>query len=149
MALQATAPLTDLYEDDETAWLETMAELIAEGRSEDLDLVHLREYLSDMAIRDRREVDNRLTVLLAHLLKWMYQAEKRSGSWRKTIRLQQQKLRRHASKGVLRRHAETALVEAYADAIQLACDETELPPETFPDECPYTVEQLLNGNLLT
>ncbi|WP_295428052.1 DUF29 family protein [uncultured Thiodictyon sp.] len=39
--------------------------------------------------------------------------------------------------------AET-ITNAYADAAQLASDETALPPETFPSHCPYTVEQLLD-----
>jgi hypothetical protein len=62
--------LRNLYETDETAWLETMADLIKQGRLQDLDYTHLGEYLEDMARRDRREVKSRLVTLLAHLLKW-------------------------------------------------------------------------------
>jgi len=41
--------LPALYERDETAWLEAMAELARDGRAEDLDLGHLADYLFDMA----------------------------------------------------------------------------------------------------
>ena len=51
--MPATAPelLTDLYTRDETAWLDTMADLIARGDVSELDFENLREYLTDMAIR--------------------------------------------------------------------------------------------------
>ena len=79
-----------------------MAELAAQGRLEELELSNLAEYLSEMARRDRREVKSRLTVLLAHLLKWRYQPDHRSGSWRGTIVTQRQELANLASRGVLR-----------------------------------------------
>ena len=50
------ASLPDLYEQDETAWLDIMSKLVAQGRFEELDCGHLSEYLADMAKRDRREV---------------------------------------------------------------------------------------------
>jgi Domain of unknown function DUF29 len=80
--------LPELYEADETAWLEAMSELIKQGRTADLDFPHLEEYLTDMAKRDRREVKSRLTVLLAHVLKREHQPEKCSKSWLRTILVQ-------------------------------------------------------------
>ena len=64
MVMQTTEPLSSLYEADETAWLEAMADLVRRRRYEDLDFENLGEYLADMARRDRREVESRLTVLL-------------------------------------------------------------------------------------
>ena len=52
---QAVSPSV-LYEQDETAWLEAMSELIRLGRLEEIDYPNLAEYLADMARRDRREV---------------------------------------------------------------------------------------------
>jgi hypothetical protein len=147
MAVQSVESLPDLYEQDETAWLDIMASLIREGRVEDLDLPNLAEYLADMARRDRREVESRMVVLLAHLLKWSQQPERRSRSWRATIIEQRQQLNRHASRGVLRNHAESVLPQAYADAIELAAAATGLSPEKWPADCPYTFEQLLTIEL--
>ncbi len=135
--------LSALYTEDETAWLEEMAKLIAQRRLQDLDLTNLEEYLTDMARRDRREVKSRLAVLLSHLLKWRYQAEHRSGSWRSTIVTQRQELVDLASHGVLRAHAEAVLAEAYVNAIEQAVAETGLPVETFPTECPFSLTELL------
>src|SRR3954447_20856746 len=116
MIQKAVAVLPDLYEPEETAWLEAMAELIRQGRWSDLDYPHLQEYLSDMARRDRREVQSRLTTLLAHVLKWVHQPEQPSRSWRATIIEQRQELTGLAGRGVLRNHAEAVLSAAYAEA---------------------------------
>lgn len=144
MIQRATTPLSQLYEADETAWLEEMSDLIQQGRWEDLDYAHLREYLGDMAARDRRKVESRLTTLLMHALKWIYQPEYRTQSWRFTILEQQLKLRRLVARGVLRNHAAAAISLVYPDAVALAAIETGLPAASFPTECPFTVDQLLS-----
>src|SRR2546423_7111340 len=102
---QALSPSV-LYEQDETAWLEAMAELIRLGRLDEVDYPNLAEYLADMARRDRREVESRLTTLIAHLLKWAHQPDSRSRSWRGTIIEQRQELEGLVGRGVLRNHAE-------------------------------------------
>jgi hypothetical protein len=92
MATVQANTLGILYEHDETAWLEAMAELIRMGRLDELDYANLAEYLSDMARRDRREVESRLSGLLSHVLKWVHQTDGRSGSWKGTIIEQRQEL---------------------------------------------------------
>ncbi len=148
MVVQTAENLALLYEADETAWLEAMAELIRQGRQEELDYANLREYLSDMAIRDRREVKSRLRVLLAHLLKWMHQPEKRAGSWRATILEQQDELEDQVQSSVLRNHAEAVMADAYRKALLRAWAETGIGEKTFPAECPWTLNQLLSADVL-
>jgi hypothetical protein len=143
MAVRLLDVLPALYERDETAWLEAMAELARDGRSGDLDLAHLAEYLSDMARRDRREVESRLVVLLAHLLKWGHQPDHRSRGWRATVIEQRQELVRLVGRGILRNHASDVLAEVYPQAVERAAAEAGLPPDRFPLECPYTLDQLL------
>ena len=142
MASAIAESLANLYTQDETAWLEAMAELVSRRDLAGLDLDNLREYLTDMASRDRREVKNRLVILLAHLLKWEFQPEKRSRSWRSTVLNQRQELADLAGRGVLRAHAETVLSEAYKNAVELAASETGLPSDSFPVDCSYTIEQV-------
>lgn len=149
MVAASKAQLPDLYEQDETAWLETMAELIQERRFGELDYASLSEYLTAMARRDKRAVENRLAVLLARVLKWAHQPERRSGSWRSSVATQRQKLRRLLTSCSVRRHALGSLHQAYADAVESATAETGLPAETFPKECPYTLEKLEVADLLT
>jgi hypothetical protein len=147
MASVTEESLSALYLEDETAWLEAMAELVRRGDLPSLDLENLAEYLSDMAKRDRREVKSRLIVLLVHLLKWEFQPEKRTRGWRTTVLTQRQELADLAGRGVLRAHAEAVLPEAYENAVELATSETALPNASFPAVCPYTVEQLLAVDL--
>jgi hypothetical protein len=148
VALPSTQ-LPALYEDDETAWLETMAELFRERRFDELDYASLFEYLSDMARRDRREVESRLKLLIAHLLKWTCQPEKRSGSWRATIEDQREELVALLESGTLRRHAATMLAKVYSRDMRRVMAETDLSATSFPKECPYTLEQLESEDLLT
>lgn len=138
----------ELYLRDETAWLDATAELVRAGRLDLVDTGSLAEYLTDMAIKDRREVLSRMIVLLAHLLKWQFQPNFRSGSWRATIGLQKGELIDLLESGTLRNHADDVLTKAYERAISAAVSDTGLPESAFPSACPYTVEQLLTADLL-
>jgi hypothetical protein len=143
MVQRTSAAMAALYEADETAWLEATADLIRHGRLDDVDLGILAEYLTDMARRDRREVLSRLRVLLAHLLKWEYQPERRSGSWLATILEQQGELRQIVESATLRNHATAVLADAYADARKQAAAETEMARGTFPGACPWDLDGAL------
>jgi hypothetical protein len=147
IARLTTVETPDLYKADETAWLEAMARLIREGNVAELDYTHLAEYLEDMARRDKREVASRLALLIAHLLKWRYQPERRSGGWRATVESQAQELRELLESGVLSNYAEEILARAYANGVRQAIAETGLDASTFPAECPYTMESLLAAEL--
>ncbi len=139
----------DLYERDETAWLDLMADLAAAGAIGRLDLGHLAEYLRDMAKRDRWDVTSRLERLVGHLLKWQFQPGHRGTSWRQTIRHQRQALNdTFADSRVLSNHAVERFPLVYRRAVADAADETGLPPPTFPADCPYTLEQVLDEGWL-
>ena len=144
MASTQAESLSVLYEQDETAWLEAMADLAIKGRYAELDHLHLSEYLADMAKRDHREVFSRLVILMSHLLKWQHQPDKRSGSWRGTIREQRRELRQLLESETLRKHARSVLLEAYAEACKQAADETEMSLGTFPPECNWELDELLS-----
>jgi len=133
----------DLYNKDETAWLDVMARLIAERRFGELDYEHLHEFLTDMARRDRREVLSRLTTLLMHLLKFKHQPDLRPNSSVKTIEEQRLELRDLLESGALRNHAHEVLAKAYERAVKLASIETGLSESTFPQACPLTIEGIL------
>jgi hypothetical protein len=144
MTQRTELALPDLYAEDETAWLDAMVDLLGAGAHAELDFASLREYLSDMAKRDRREVESRLVVLLAHVLKWVHQADQRSRSWRGSIVEQRQELKRLASRGILRKHAESVLADVYQEAMERAAAETGMAMEAFPAECAYSLDDLLS-----
>ena len=139
----ATSPMPSLLLQDETAWLEQTATLVAQGRFDEIDPDHLSEYLSDMARRDRREVVSRLTVLLTHLLKWERQAERRGGPWEATIMHQRQELQDLLESNTLRSHAQAMLPTAYERAVKQAVLETGTDESVFPAACAWSLEEIM------
>jgi hypothetical protein len=138
--------LADLYEPDETAWLEESSRRIRAGQLDELDYTNLATYLEDTSRSDRREVESRLETLVSHLLKWHYQPDQRSRSWRLTIAEQRRSLKRLLS-ATLRRHAEARLASCYEGAVEFAAIVTGLPEDHFPKECPYSLDQILTEEL--
>jgi len=143
MVQRTSHALAALYQSDETAWLEQTADLIRAGRLGEVDLNTLAEYLTDMAKRDRREGFSRLVVLLAHLLKWDYQPDRRAGSWEATILEQQRELRQLLESSTLRSYAAVVLGDAYTEARKQAAAETGLPRGAFPEACGWNLDTVL------
>ena len=142
-----------LYEQDYGAWAERQIELLRSGRFNDLDIDHLTEELADMGRSERNELESRLVILLAHLLKWRFQYDQlsdrwkefRGDSWRSTIIEQRDRIQKRLEKSPgLRPELKVLSREAYADAIGLAAKESGLPAEHFPSDCPYSLEQILD-----
>lgn len=97
----------------------------------------------------KKELKSCLIVLLAHLLKWQYQADKRSISWFTTIANQgddlQDLLEENPS---LRQYVPDLLNKAYRNARREAAVETGLTLVKFPDICLYEIEQILNAEFI-
>jgi hypothetical protein len=133
------------YDHDFFEWTQHTAALLRAGRLGELDVVHLAEEVEEMGKRDRRELESRLQVLLVHLLKWGSQAERRSPSWRRTIIAQRAGIERVLRDSPsLRPRVAADLERHYADAVDRAAIETELPPGHFPARCPWTSAELLD-----
>ncbi|WP_295388314.1 DUF29 domain-containing protein [uncultured Thiodictyon sp.] len=134
-----------LYEQDFFAWTNSQAALLRSGRLAQADIEHIAEEIEGMGKSELRELENRLAALLLHLLKWQFQPQRRGRGWELAIREQRRKLRRHIDQNPsLRSRLDQAMDDAYGDAILTAARETDLPEETFPPLCPYTVEQTLD-----
>lgn len=133
------------HETDFYTWTQEQAALLRAGRLAELDTTNLIEEIEDMGRGERRELEHRLSLLLAHLLKWRYQPERRGNSWRATIGEQ-----RHRSCRLLRRNPglkaalPESFVDAYEDARFIAMRETGLDDVIFPLPCPWTFEQVLD-----
>lgn len=144
---RAIVDLSRLYEEDEPAWLDEMVRLIEAKRLDKLDYAHLKEYLDDMARRDRKEVKNRVVQLMLHLLKWAYQPRKRTRSWEISITKQRDELGDEFSSKTLRNYVGENLDEFYSKAVKYVALETGMDTEEFPKKCPFTAEYLLGKEL--
>src|SRR5712692_651916 len=148
MQLRTVSPdLARLYDEDFLLWTEETGRLLRAGRLDALDIEHIAEEIEDMGKSQKRELESRLTVLLAHLLKWGWQRDKRSGSWKGTVANQRAELRRLSRDSPsLRGRLPKAATESYRDALRQASLETGLPSQTFPQRCPFTPEQILDDD---
>lgn len=140
-------PLKSEYERDFYSWIHRNIDLLKQGKLADIDIDILIDELESMAKRDKRELTSRLMILIAHLLKWQFQPENQSGSWRGSIREQRiQLIEQLEESPSLRNSLDESVVKAYPKALALAIDETGLTSKKFPTECPYALKQLLDEN---
>ncbi|MFB2898636.1 DUF29 domain-containing protein [Aerosakkonemataceae cyanobacterium BLCC-F50] len=136
-----------LYYLDFYGWTQEQAKLLQEGKWDCLDIPNLVEEIESLGRRERQELENRLGVLLGHLLKWEFQPENRSKSWVATIREQRRRILRLLKESLsLKPFIPEALENAYKDGLDLAVRETSLDYENFPEECSYLLEQVLDNN---
>ncbi|MGB5594980.1 MAG: DUF29 domain-containing protein [Crocosphaera sp.] len=140
---------TKLYEKDYYLWLEETVQLLREGKLRELDVSNLIEEIEDMGISQKNALESNLIILLMHLLKWKYQPEKQSGSWRGSIREHRRRiLKAFKNSPSLKRYFEEVFNESYQEARKQAADETELSLNIFPESCPFEIEQILDSEYL-
>jgi len=141
---------TTTYHTDFYAWTRQQTAFLQAEELEKLDLPNLAEEIESMGKSQRREVKSRLAILLMHLLKWHYQPHMNYGdSWRTTIATQRREIEIELDDSPsLRREVPDFIVYAYSLARKDAARETNLPLATFPADCPWTVEEVLNGDWL-
>jgi hypothetical protein len=122
------------YEGDIVAWANEQARLLRTGRLDLLDIEHIAEEIEDVGKSEQRELASRMAALLAHLIKWQFQLQRRGRSWQRTIREQRNSVARR-----LRRTPSLAAsltdpdwwADAWGDAVALASSKTGL--DTLPD----------------
>lgn len=137
--------MQDLYDHDFYEWAGRQAKLLRAGQVDQADIAHIAEEIESMSRHELRELEDRLAVLYAHLLKWRSQPSQRSRHWELTIKQERRVLRRHLARSPsLQEQLAQAHKDAYGDAVLEAASETGLPEQTFPDDCPFTPQQALD-----
>lgn len=136
----------NLYETDFYAWANEQAALLRAGKLAAADIEHIAEEIESMGRTEKRELANRLVVLLLHLLKWQFQPVRRGSSWEATIRVQRRDLDVHLKDNPsLNAKVGEVIEQAYGNALIQAADETGLPETTFPAECPWSFDQIMDA----
>lgn len=135
----------DLYETDYYAWLVENAALIRAGRVGEADLANIAEELEDTGRSEKRAIGSHIQVLLLHLLKWRFQPGNRGSSWRGSIYNARSSIKDLLGESPsLRPKLPGFLDDRYPMARFNAANETGLGESTFPETCPFTVEQVRN-----
>jgi hypothetical protein len=138
-------PPNDLYEADFYAWTQEQARLLRERRWNDLDLENLVDEVESVGRSDKRQIESRLEVLMAHLLKWKFQPGRRGESWTGTIFEQRGRLQDLIDDSPsLRNFFRAQVLDRYLAARLLASKEAGIAFGLFPEECPFTPEQVLD-----
>jgi hypothetical protein len=133
------------YDKDFYGWVQTTLKQLRSRDLTNLDWDNLIEEIESLGKQEKRELVNRLIILLMHLLKWEYQPEKRSKSWFATLKIQRIEIARHIKNNPsLKPYIDDAIVNAYEIAILEAVKETGLSAKTFPSSCPYSWAEITN-----
>jgi hypothetical protein len=133
------------YEHDFYAWANTNAQLLRAGRLSEIDTENIAEELEAMGRSEKRELMSRLSVLLAYLLKWQCQPERRSESWKNTIEGQREDILELLQESpTLRQEIWDRFERAYLKARRAAAAETGMSKDRFPEDSPFSFEQALD-----
>ena len=133
------------YAEDYFAWVQEQVAALKAGQLGKLDLENLAEEIGDLGTSVKREIASRLAVLLSHLLKWKFQPEHRSNSWKATIVEQRNRiLDELAHSPSLRSYPGKVLEGEYMLARLKASGETRLSENVFPPDCPFAIADILN-----
>lgn len=110
-----------------------------------IDWLNIAEEMEGMARTEARELRARYVTLLLHLLKWRYRPTGRGSSWEISISRERDLVPEHLDENPgLKPRRQELFEKAYRTARLEAARETGLRPSTFPEACPFTLEQALD-----
>ena len=145
----ATANIHSQHDQDFYLWTQEIAQALRFGELKQNDLEYLIEEIEDMGNSQKDALESNLIRVLQHLLKWKYQKQKRSNSWKASITEHSLRLSKAFKKSPsLRRYFEQVLEECYGDARLIASRETGLDLDTFPKGCPLDRLDILDPEYL-
>jgi hypothetical protein len=137
--------MPSLYETDYHQWAMETAAALREGRLEDIDLEATAEEIEDLGKSERRALRSAVVQLFMHLLKTKYQPHLDGASWQASIAKQRVEIAENIEENPSLKPllSDPAFIKrAYLAAVLGAIEETNLPKETFPATCPFTVADI-------
>ncbi|AFY75955.1 protein of unknown function DUF29 [Pleurocapsa sp. PCC 7327] len=139
--------VNSLYDKDFYLWLKGTAQKLRDRDFSNLDIDNLVEEIESMGRSEKRELYNRLIVLLMHLLKWKYQASYRSNSWISAIIEQRRQIEKLLlDSPSLKPTLEETFEQCYQKARRDAASETGLAIATFPEQSPFSILETLSDD---
>ncbi len=142
-----TKKIRQAYDKDFYAWALNNAELLRKRKLSEIDIDNIAEEIESMGKSEKRELINRLIILMAHLLKWKLQQPRRSTSWELTIKNQRAQLMDLLEDSPsLKNELEETFRKAYQRAISVAAEQTGIEEEKFPKKAPFTLKECLTSN---
>ena len=110
-----------------------------------MDWENLAEEIETLGRSERSEIRNRIRVILLHLLKWQFKSDGRNAGWRASLVEQRDQLNEALDENPsLKRYPESVIDRQYRIARLKAAGETDLPVDSFPEDCPYSLREILD-----
>jgi hypothetical protein len=136
-----------LYDEDLYVWACRNAQLLREGRYAEADMANIAEEIESLGKEQVHGLESQITRLLHHLLKHQYQPSRRSRSWQLSVVNARIKIGRILRDNPsLKSRIGELMPDAYSAAVKQATVETGLPKQTFPLDCPYTFQQMMDDD---
>lgn len=133
------------YNEDYYGWAVHTAQLLKENRMDEINFDEIIEEIESLGRSEKHELIGRLSIVISHLLKWQFQPTMRGHSWLYSIKEQRKRSIIHLKDNPsLRAKLDEVIKSAYDVAISKAARETALDEKDFPDNCPYTFEQIID-----
>jgi len=133
-----------LHETDFYGWTQQQADLIRSGQVSGLDMTNILKEITGLGESKINELENQLTILFAHLLKWKFQLESHTKIWAATLKEQQHIVAKLIGKNPsLHPQISTIITTAYNSVLFMASHESSIAKYNFPKQCPWTLDEAL------
>jgi hypothetical protein len=144
MNISTVHNLKELYEIDDYLWIRETVKLLREKKFNELDLENLIEELDDLGSEKRYKVVSLFKQIIIHLLLldyWGDEYERNYRHWKSEIIIFREQLNDRMTTNFYN-YLEENLSIIYKKARKYVSVKSGL--DTFPQECPYTIQQLLD-----
>ena len=136
--------LKELYDLDDYLWIQETVKLLKEKQFNQLDLENLIEELEDLGSEKRYAVKSLLEQIIRHLLLleyWHSELERNYRHWKSEVTSFRIQINDRMTKNFYN-YLKDNLPSIYRKSRKYVVDKSGL--ETFPESCPYTLDQLLD-----
>ena len=140
--------LKKLYEIDDYLWLEETIKLLKTKDLDNLDLDNLIEELESLGRNDLNKVRSLLRQIIIHILLleyWQEEYDRNYRHWQGEIIAFRDDLNNSLTT-TLKNKLVQELAHIYNVAVKVVVQKTGLASNLFPDNCPYSLEQLFDDN---
>ncbi|BAZ86637.1 DUF29 domain-containing protein [Dolichospermum compactum] len=140
--------LQKLYESDDYLWLQETIKLLKIKDLDNLDLDNLIEELESLGRNDLNKVRSLLRQIMIHILLlqyWEQEYDRNYRHWRGEIIAFRDDINNNLTT-TLKNKLSQELEHIYNVSMKLVIEKTGISLNLLPDNCPYSLEQLLDDN---
>lgn len=137
----------ELYERDFFTWTQRQAAKLrreaTRRANSDVDFDNIAEEIESLGRSQMRALTSSYRLIAMHLLKLIYQPERKSESWIETIRRERRNIEDEMDDSPgLKAKRRGLFARAYRRARRDAAFETGMPIKTFPEKPPFSLDQI-------